>query len=37
MYFRGLRAECFCFFMSLGSVDCQVFFYAQIKNFSFIN
>nr|DAM93001.1 MAG TPA: hypothetical protein [Caudoviricetes sp.] len=26
MYFRRLRAECFCFFMSLGSSCCQVFF-----------
>lgn len=27
MYFRRLRAECFCFFLlSLGSVSCQVFF-----------
>lgn len=26
-----LRAECFCFFMSLGSSCCQVFFYAQSR------
>ena len=31
MYFRRLRAECFCFFMSLGSSCCQVFFYAQSR------
>lgn len=31
MYFRRLRAECFCFFMLLGSVGCQVFFYAQSR------
>lgn len=31
MYFRRLRAECFCFFMSLGSSCCQVFFYTQSR------
>ena len=32
MYFRRLRAECFCFFLlSLGSSCCQAFFYAQSR------
>nr|DAN75778.1 MAG TPA: hypothetical protein [Caudoviricetes sp.] len=32
------HVQCFCFFLlSLGSLCCQVFFYAQIKNFSVLD